>query len=91
MKASEPQVNAAQVSGEPRRDVLRLSTDGRLTYSASEAARLLGLSSATMYRLLEQRLVHAKKVGTRWIVPVWVIEEILTDASDLPLTPPAPR
>ncbi len=91
MRPSEPQVNAAQGSGASPRDVLRFSTDGRLAYTAAEAARLLSVSAATMYRLLEQRVVHAKKVGTKWIVPVWVIEEILTDASDLPLTPPSPK
>lgn len=84
-------MNPAQASGQHQHDVLRVSADGRLAYSAAEAGRLLGLSSATMYRLLEQRLIHAKKVGTKWLIPVWVVEQILTDASDLPLTPQSSR
>jgi excisionase family DNA binding protein len=81
------QVSVEQQGSHREPEVMRFSMDGRLAVTAAEAAQLLGLSPATMYRLLERRLIHAKKVGTKWLVPVSTLEQILTDADNLPLTP----
>jgi excisionase family DNA binding protein len=40
----------------------------RLTYTVDEVARLLSLSRAGTYALLQDGTIPAERVGTRWVI-----------------------
>ena len=41
---------------------------GRVTYTVSEVATLLGISRATTYLLLKSGEIPARRIGSRWII-----------------------
>jgi excisionase family DNA binding protein len=49
----------------------------RLTYSIAEAARMCGVSRATLYRLLARGQLSTVKIGSRRLVPERSIETLL--------------
>jgi excisionase family DNA binding protein len=63
-----------------RRLNLEAEKSEKLTYTAKEAAQLLGLSSATVYSLIYQKEIPAIHYGSRWIIPKVALEKQLGGA-----------
>jgi len=67
------------------------ATHGRIAYSVSEVAELLGLSEKTVYRRIADGGIAATKIGTLWLIPSSWLEQFSASTSSAPLgTPPAP-
>jgi len=49
----------------------------RLLYAPTEAERLLGISHATLYRLLRAGRLDAKKIGCRTVITAASIERFI--------------
>lgn len=49
----------------------------RLAYTVVEASEVTGISRATIYRLINTRQLHARKVGASWIISRSALEEFL--------------
>lgn len=49
----------------------------RLTYSVAEAARALGVSRSTLWRLIKNETVKPKKIGKRTLIRRADIVELL--------------
>ncbi len=45
--------------------------------TVAEAASVLGLSSCTIYKLLDSGIIKANKIGKSWKIPVESIEAIM--------------
>jgi excisionase family DNA binding protein len=56
------------------------STLERRALSIMETARAVGLSRATIYRLIEQKRLATLKIGSRRLVPVGEIDALLAKA-----------
>ena len=52
----------------------------RRALSVMETARAVGLSRATIYRLIEQKRLATLKIGSRRLVPVGEIDALLAKA-----------
>ena len=53
----------------------------RRALSVMETARAVGLSRATIYRLIEQNRLVTVKIGSRRLVPVAAIDALLEKAA----------
>jgi len=49
----------------------------KLTYTAREAAQLLGISNGTVYSLIYQKEIPAIRYGSRWVIPKVALEKQL--------------
>ena len=49
----------------------------KLAYNFDEAATLISVSSDTLRRLREAGEIKTKRIGRRWVVPHWALEEYL--------------
>jgi excisionase family DNA binding protein len=58
-----------------------LQTPERKALSVVEAARAVGISGATVYRLLQQRRLRAIKIGARTLIPVAELDNLLEKAA----------
>jgi excisionase family DNA binding protein len=56
------------------------STLERRALSVIETARAVGLSRATIYRLIEQKRLATLKIGSRRLIPVAEIDALLAKA-----------
>jgi excisionase family DNA binding protein len=56
------------------------STLERRALSVVETARAVGLSRATIYRLIEQKRLATLKIGSRRLIPVAEIDALLAKA-----------
>jgi excisionase family DNA binding protein len=52
-----------------------------LGVSPAEAARLLGLSRTTIYRMIRRKQIKTTRVGTRVVVPVAELTDLLSGGS----------
>jgi excisionase family DNA binding protein len=52
----------------------------RRALSVMETARAVGLSRATIYRLIEQKRLATLKIGSRRLIPVGEIDALLAKA-----------
>ena len=64
-----------------RLNLERNSTTPKLVYSVPEAAKVLGLSNATVYSLLYQKQIPGIRYGIRWLVPRVALEKQLDSSS----------
>ena len=64
-----------------RLNLERNSTTPKLVYSVPEAAKVLGLSNATVYSLLYQKKIPGIRYGTRWLVSRAGLEKQLGSSS----------
>ncbi|MGL4743281.1 MAG: helix-turn-helix domain-containing protein [Dermatophilaceae bacterium] len=64
---------------ERRPDALR----GRVTYTVSEVAALLGMSRANTYALLGTGEIPARRLGSRWVIPRHRFHQWLDNDPDL--------
>jgi excisionase family DNA binding protein len=53
----------------------------RRALSVMETARAVGLSRATIYRLIEQNRLATVKIGSRRLVPVTALDNLLEKAA----------
>lgn len=53
----------------------------RRALSVAEAARTIGLSRATVYRLVQQKRLATVKIGSRRLVPVTALDNLLEKAA----------
>jgi excisionase family DNA binding protein len=53
-----------------------------LFYTVSEAASVLRVNAATLYRAIAEDAFPAVKIRTRYIVPATVITQLATDAAE---------
>jgi excisionase family DNA binding protein len=53
----------------------------RRALSVEEAARAVGISRATLYRLVQQRRLATVKIGSRRLVPVTALDNLLEKAA----------
>ena len=53
----------------------------RRALSVGEAARAVGISRATLYRLVQQKRFATLKIGSRRLVPVGAIDALLEKAT----------
>jgi excisionase family DNA binding protein len=53
----------------------------RRALSVVEAAQAVGISRATVYRLVQQRRLATVKIGSRRLVPVSAIDSLLEKAA----------
>jgi excisionase family DNA binding protein len=53
----------------------------RRALSVMETARAVGLSRATIYRLIEQNRLVTVKIGSRRLVPVTALDNLLEKAA----------
>lgn len=60
-----------------RRLHLETEKPEKLTYTAREAAQLLGISSSTVYSLIYQKEIPAIRYGSRWVIPKARLEKQL--------------
>jgi excisionase family DNA binding protein len=51
-----------------------------LLYSTAETQRLLGISHATLYRLIAAGCLDARKIGTRTLISAASIERLIAEA-----------
>jgi excisionase family DNA binding protein len=56
-------------------------TTERRALSVEEAARAVGISRATLYRLVAQRRLATVKIGSRRLVPVAALDSLLEKAA----------
>jgi excisionase family DNA binding protein len=49
----------------------------KLAYNVPELAQATGLTKTQVYRLLENRELAGRKVGTRWIIPAENVDAFL--------------
>lgn len=54
----------------------------KMTISATETARVLGISKETTLRLLEFGEIPAVRMGRNWLVPVKSLEKWLCDRAN---------
>ncbi len=59
----------------------QLSSPERKALSVSEAAGTIGVSRATVYRLLQQKRLVAVKLGARTLIPVGALDALLAKAA----------
>jgi excisionase family DNA binding protein len=59
---------------------LMIMSEERRAVSIVEAARICGLSRATVYRLIAQKKLATVKIGSRRIVPLTSIDALLNAA-----------
>jgi excisionase family DNA binding protein len=52
----------------------------RRALSVQEAARALGISRASLYRLVQQKRLATVKIGSRRLVPVTALDNLLEKA-----------
>ena len=52
----------------------------RSALSVTETARAIGISRATLYRLVQQKRLATVKIGSRRLVPVGEIDALLAKA-----------
>lgn len=52
-----------------------------LAVDLNEACRLLSISRASMYRLLQRRLIHPSRGLRQMRFPIWELERYLTETS----------
>jgi excisionase family DNA binding protein len=52
----------------------------RRALSVSETARAIGISRATLYRLVQQKRLATAKIGSRTLIPVGEIDALLARA-----------
>jgi excisionase family DNA binding protein len=57
-----------------------LSSPERKALSVSETARAIGISRATLYRLVLQKRLATAKIGSRTLIPVGEIDALLAKA-----------
>lgn len=62
------------MSGGPKVDRQRLDTAPPLTYTVSEAARLLGVSVYLIYNAIKRGELACVKIGRRKLIPAEVLE-----------------
>ena len=55
----------------------------KLAYSRNEAAKALGISSATIDRLTKRGLLHPSRATRRPLYPHWEIERFLRETSEV--------
>lgn len=55
----------------------------KIAVSAREAARLLGVRSATLLDLLRDGEIPARRLGTRWVISVRALEAWLAGGDDV--------
>jgi len=60
-----------------RRLHLETEKPEKLTYTAREAAHLLGISSGTVYSLIYQKEIPSIRYGSRWVIPKAGLEKQL--------------
>jgi excisionase family DNA binding protein len=53
----------------------------RRALSIAEAARAIGISRATLYRLVQQKRLATVKIGSRRLVPVGALDTLLEKAA----------
>ena len=53
----------------------------RRALSVAEAAQAVGLSRATLYRLVQQKRLATVKIGSRRLVPVSALDNLLEKAA----------
>jgi excisionase family DNA binding protein len=53
----------------------------RRALSVEEAARAVGISRATLYRLVQQKRLATVKIGSRRLVPVSALDNLLEKAA----------
>jgi excisionase family DNA binding protein len=53
----------------------------RRALSVAEAARAVGISRATLYRLVQQKRLATVKIGSRRLVPVTALDNLLEKAA----------
>jgi excisionase family DNA binding protein len=53
----------------------------RRALSVVEAARALGISRASLYRLVQQKRLATVKIGSRRLVPVTALDNLLEKAA----------
>jgi excisionase family DNA binding protein len=53
----------------------------RRALSVDETARAVGISRATLYRLVQQKRLATVKIGSRRLVPVGAIDALLDKAT----------
>lgn len=53
---------------------------GKVAYSVSEVAELLGISTDTVYELLRAGIIPHKRVGRRYIIPKVLFDRWLNQA-----------
>ena len=58
-------------------------TTPKAAYDINEACRVLGISRPTIYKLIGAGRLRTVKFGTRRLVPVSAIEELLRGCDDL--------
>lgn len=58
----------------------------RLAFSIDETAQILSLSRSTVKEQLYQGRLKGRKVGRRWLVPRWAIDEFLAAAVSVSAT-----
>lgn len=51
-------------------------------YTVAEAARLLRVASATLYRALREDAFPAVRIRSRYIIPAAAIEQLMTQATE---------
>lgn len=57
---------------------MSLTLEKRRAFSIPEAARMLGISRATVYRMLKEGQIQTIKIGSRRLVPASSIDDVLT-------------
>jgi excisionase family DNA binding protein len=64
----------------------------RRALSIAEAAQAIGVHRATVYKLINENKLVTRKIGTRRVVPVGAIDDLLAaDVVFAPDTPPTPQ
>lgn len=46
-------------------------------YSPAQFGEELGVPEKTVTHLIRRGDIHARKVGRRWVIPAWVLEDYL--------------
>lgn len=59
----------------------RADAPPRLAYTVPEVAKALGMSRSTAYELVAKGEIPSLRIGTRLVVPVKALDELLSAAS----------
>lgn len=54
----------------------------RRTYTIPETAALLGIGTRLAYELARKGELPARRLGTRWVVPVSALEQFLAETGE---------
>jgi hypothetical protein len=76
-------ITASRYGGGMNPREIDLNSSGRLAFTRTEAARMLGITPVSIDRLTKRGLLRPSRATRRPLYPVWELERFLRDTAPL--------